>query len=232
MELLAVVAVIGVLAGLLLPVLSRTREKARQAICLNNLHQLGLAAQLYWSDHEGRTFRYRGAAINNGDLYWFGWLERGSEGDRQFDPSAGVLAPYLGGRGVELCPSLNYDLAEFKQKALGASYGYGYNIRLSADPGVPAFNMDGIRLPSRVTVLADAGQVNTFQAPASPDHPMLEEFYYISPDEPTTHFRHAAKADAVFADGHGEALTPAAGSLDLRLPRQVIGRLDSIYLMP
>jgi prepilin-type processing-associated H-X9-DG protein len=80
--------------------------------------------------------------------------------------------------------------------------------------------------------LADAAQINSFQPPASPDHPMLEEFYYVSTNEPTAHFRHAGKADGIFADGHVQALRPARGTLDGRLPKQIVGRLASDDLIP
>ena len=49
-ELLTVIAIIGVLAGLLLPALGRAREKARQTSCMNNMRQIGLAAQMYVND--------------------------------------------------------------------------------------------------------------------------------------------------------------------------------------
>jgi prepilin-type N-terminal cleavage/methylation domain-containing protein/prepilin-type processing-associated H-X9-DG protein len=52
-ELLVVIAIIGVLAALLLPSLSRAKEKGRQIQCMNNLRQLQLAWQLYADDHDG-----------------------------------------------------------------------------------------------------------------------------------------------------------------------------------
>jgi len=54
LELLVVVALIGILAALLLPGLSRTQAKARTASCINNLKQLGIAISLYADDHEGK----------------------------------------------------------------------------------------------------------------------------------------------------------------------------------
>ena len=49
-ELLTVIAVIAVLAALLLPVLMRSRESARQSNCLSNLRQIGMAFEQYVSD--------------------------------------------------------------------------------------------------------------------------------------------------------------------------------------
>jgi prepilin-type N-terminal cleavage/methylation domain-containing protein/prepilin-type processing-associated H-X9-DG protein len=52
LELLVVVAAIGILLALLLPAMSRAREKGTSARCISNLRQLALAATLYADDHE------------------------------------------------------------------------------------------------------------------------------------------------------------------------------------
>lgn len=223
-ELLVVLAVVGILASLLLPALARSRESARRIRCVANLHQLGLAGQMYWDDHAGAAFRYRAGATATGDLYWFGWLERGAEGERRFDPAQGALHPYLAGRGVELCPSLHYHLHRFKLKATGAAWGYGYNLHLSRPAAEPPFKITSLRQPAGILWLADAAQVNTFQPPASLDHPMLEEFYYVSADEPTTHFRHGRRSLAGFCDGHVEGIKPAPNTWDVRLPGVFVAR--------
>src|SRR5271169_5938987 len=51
-ELLVVIAIVGMLAALLLPVLEKSKEKARSAQCVGNLRQWGLAYQMYASDHD------------------------------------------------------------------------------------------------------------------------------------------------------------------------------------
>lgn len=53
-ELLVVIAIIGILAALLLPVLSRAKEKARRTTCLNNQRQLNLAWLMYYGDANDR----------------------------------------------------------------------------------------------------------------------------------------------------------------------------------
>jgi len=53
-ELLVVIAIIAILAALLLPTLSLAKHKSQRAACTNNLKELGLAAQMYSADDNGR----------------------------------------------------------------------------------------------------------------------------------------------------------------------------------
>ena len=78
-ELLVVIAIIAILAAMLLPALSRAREKARRTGCINNPKQLGLAFNMYWQD--------QGESIPD---VWF----------------MDVLRPYLAGKDeIGICPS-------------------------------------------------------------------------------------------------------------------------------
>ena len=227
LELLVVVAIIVMLAAMLLPSLIHSKDQAKRIVCANNLRQLSLATHLYWDDNANNCFRYNGGLTNYGQLYWFGWLGPGTEGERAFDISQGVLFPYLKGRGVELCPSLNYLLAQFKLKATGASYGYGYNRLLSGTNNSPPIKAGQILHPADLCLFADAAQINTWQAPASPQNPMIEEWYYVdsTPDPPNGHFRHGRKANVGFCDAHVALENPVPGSIDPRLASQFVGRL-------
>jgi prepilin-type processing-associated H-X9-DG protein len=225
LELMVVVGITFILAGLLLPALNRARAKAYDTKCSSGLRQLGLAAAMYWEDNNGRTFRYRSGSADGGDVYWFGWLARGAEGTREFRSEKGALYPYFQGRGIEVCPSFNYRSAKYKLKATGASFGYGYNIYLSAPTSQPAIDTRQLTKPSETVLFADCAQINTFQPPASPANPLLEEFYYLSKEEPTAHFRHARRGKAVMCDGHVSSERMKPGTLDERLPKMAVGRL-------
>lgn len=234
LELLVVVAVIAILASMLLPVLARSKKSAQKIECTSGLRQLGIATHLYWDENNGNCFRYFYWTTNNGRLYWFGWLQNGVEATRDFDVTQGALYPYLHGRGVEICPSLNYWATQFKYKATGAAYGYGYNLNLSTNLPNPPTSTQRIVHPAQTVLLADAAQVNTFQPPASASNPLLEEFYSVDyqPAQPTTHFRHNQRANVLFCDGHVDAEKMVDGTLDKRLPQENVGLLKKEILIP
>ena len=67
-ELLIVISIIAVLAGMLLPALNKARERARSTVCINNLKQLGTAGTLYRDDNQGyfnpiRYLQYEGQRV-------------------------------------------------------------------------------------------------------------------------------------------------------------------------
>lgn len=227
-ELLVALAVVAVLAALGTGAIARIRESGRRTECLNNLRQLGLATELYLGDHNRRLFRYV-EAVPEGTLWYFGLEKKGGgagEGNRDLDQTKAPLFPYIARvGGVEVCPSFPYESALWKPKFKGASYGYGFNTLLSGK------NVLTIARPAQVIVFGDCAQVNTFQAPASPKNPMIEEFYMIDNKFKTIHFRHNGIAQFVFLDGHVEGLTLYPGTEDKRLPEASVGRISPIGSM-
>ncbi|MCM8534075.1 MAG: type II secretion system GspH family protein [Lentisphaeraceae bacterium] len=66
-ELLAVVAIIGILSSILLPSLGQAREKTRQAVCISNLKQIGVGLFLYTS--ESKSFLPEGVSYGQFSNY-------------------------------------------------------------------------------------------------------------------------------------------------------------------
>ena len=72
-ELLVVIAIIAILAGLLLPALSKAKDKSIQTLCLSNLKQMNMAMTLYVGDNRDRTPRSDSVIIRGvqQDIWWW-----------------------------------------------------------------------------------------------------------------------------------------------------------------
>ena len=80
-ELLIVVAIIGILASILMPSLGRAREKASRAVCLSNLKQCGFVSILYATDNKARLNPSDGSNPAVESLHWLG-----AQTQKSFDP--------------------------------------------------------------------------------------------------------------------------------------------------
>ncbi len=109
-ELLVVIAIIAVLAAMLLPALTRAREKARQTICLTNMKQWGLAHNLYLDDFEGYLANDGGPGYMNPpdprNGYWAKFLLSLYVAPRQVPPIYGHDGnPWFKLPEIARCPS-------------------------------------------------------------------------------------------------------------------------------
>ncbi len=110
-ELLVVMAILAILAGLLLPALVRARASGRQSNCMGNLRQIATAARLYMDDYGGGLFHHHeGWVLNDGtqvDLLptSLAGCQGGGAGNSQAEkPWVIFFQPYLKSRQVAFCP--------------------------------------------------------------------------------------------------------------------------------
>ncbi|MBE7447108.1 MAG: type II secretion system protein [Planctomycetia bacterium] len=128
-ELLVVVAIIGILASTLLPVLSKTRELARRTQCVSNLKQMGTALHMYAQDNNMAFPTTIGSNNALGELQSLGKLY-----DQYITDKKIFKCPSDGGVLELNVLSLTATVTSFTENT--CSYGYDDNHTASDDSGV------------------------------------------------------------------------------------------------
>jgi len=142
-ELLVVISIITLLVAILLPALSRAKEKAREVACLNNLKQLQICAKLYSMDNDGflPPNRYVYNIVTGAPSLGFSEKLTWCAGLAPFDTTTenierGLLFPYNKSTDIYRCPS---DMARVRTpegKFLHLRRTRSYNMSQSIN-GVP-----------------------------------------------------------------------------------------------
>ncbi len=187
-ELLVVVAIIAILAAMLLPALARAREKARQAVCISNLKQLGLAATLYFQDYDDYLPLGNPWNITSSMEKWYYnfWPYIGRATNR---PNLGVDAcPFY------ICPSArtgdNWTVAGYAVNPatgqISGKFSYGFNNEV--------YRYYGARAPRKIKNKTAMVMIN--DAPFPYTDPLWITWYYLPS------YRHSNGANFLFFDGH------------------------------
>jgi prepilin-type N-terminal cleavage/methylation domain-containing protein len=158
-ELLVVIVVMGILAALLLPVLSAAKDKAKQTTCLNNLNQINLGIRMYCDDSNDISPAARFPAIAYKKLIkeYVGLSGHSSPQDRIFACPADTFfyydSPTHGGLCLTNSPQHEYAKWDY------SSYWFnGQNIRYHSVPrlGIAGLKITSIKDPEKTALIAEA----------------------------------------------------------------------------
>ena len=165
LELLVTIGIIGIVAGLLMPALSKAKQKAQATYCANSVRQLGLAVRLYADDYDDYLVQ-PGQSDAQGNFKFFNQLlypyisssTNGNGGNAQAQGLAGANASVMWG-----CPVYQQDITKNNQGSVQGLYtGYGINsspLRPASGAG-GFFKITSITMISTRAMLADNGDMN------------------------------------------------------------------------
>lgn len=244
-ELLVVVAIIGMLATLVLPPLGRAKARGQSIYCLNNLRQLGLSLQMYAGDHDD-VLPYNmgtdGTRKTVADGTFLNWVnnvmtwELDSDNTNTALLAKGGLGPYLtGGTSIFRCPADNaLSSAQLEAGWSGRVRSVSMNAMLGNAgeflAGSINTNNPGYRQFFRMSDVPQASQIFAFVE----EHPdSINDGYFINRyyayewmDLPASY--HNGGANFAFVDGHAEfrpwrnaSTKPAARPDAAELPKRV-----------
>ena len=151
-ELLAVIAILGLLAAILFPVFAHVRENGRRAMCLSDERQLGMAVMQYAADNE-ETFP---AGTHGGGTSLPSSIRQESGGNGM--GWAGEVYPYVKSASAFACPDdapvssvtahvRGLDGVKLSLSGVPLSYGYNSGLAGGLVPGMPGINGKTDRLP-------------------------------------------------------------------------------------
>lgn len=204
-ELLGVIAILAILAALLLPALARVRATAKRTHCLSNLHQMGLAAQIYVNDQEGSFPIAYYYAVQNGVTISYAWdLTTIDSSPNEVIP--GLLWQGQGAKAIQQCPSFTGGVNWLVDPYTGYNYNTSF-IGHGQFENIPEpAKATAVKNPTTTALFGDgeySGGANKFMRAPWPN-PGDQSF--SGRWAGTQGFRHQKRSNTAFCDGHAESL--------------------------
>lgn len=207
-ELLVVISIGTVVVGLLLPALGRARESAKRVICLSNLRQMAIAANVYVVDNRGYYPTAYEEDHEGSKTLSFAWdLTVVSEPGQPQKVEPGLLWQGQGLEAIHQCPSFegtaNWSVDPYTGYNYNTSYiGHG---QLEAVP-TPA-KATSVANPAQTALFGDgqwaAGANKFMRAP----WPNPGDELFTGRWSGTQGYRHLRYTNVAFCDGHAKSLS-------------------------
>jgi len=205
LELLVVIAVLGILALILIPVVAKIRASAQSTHCTSNLQQLGRAFTLYAQDHRSML----PPPVNgSNNTPWYVALHPYTGEPWRTDQGIGQLAK------VFRCPTWELKDHVPAEGDIGYAMSAATGPTATSDPSRPPL-LATLAHPTRTVILLELTGTGAPYFPATGDAMSAFAPTYLATYETDGCDRHAGAANYLFADGHVGHHTPedAAGFL-------------------